>query len=311
MSDNNPTEPLPPLGGGIPPVQARPAESRQARSPVVEPVETSPGSQQARSPEVETSPAKKRSRRPLILAITLLTLVILAIVAFFVGESMARDAAANYVRERVIQGFGLPENQQVDVSFGEGYLLLQALSGKVDEVNITIPEFSAGQLRGDVVMTARGVPLDSNEPVELLDIEFAIPAANLNELAGYLSGADLESIELDGDAIRIGSSLRFFSLVLPVAVGLEPSAVDGELVFTPVDIVLGEQRITVEDLRGGIFGGLADMLLQSQAYCVASSLPASFEFEDVQVRGNELVISIDGSGSTLGNGSLSTRGSCD
>lgn len=291
MDDNDPTQPLPPIGPVVP---------REATS-VAPP-----------KPRGEAPLRKTRKRRRWIIAvIVLLVFVVLAIVAFFVAEDYARAAARDYVRERIVQVLGLPDEQLVKVDLGEGYLLLQALTGRVDEVQVTIDSLSVGELNGSAVIVARGVPLDQSAAVDELDIQFTIPEENLNELSGYLSGADLESVQLEGEAIRIGSTLRFFTIALPVAVGLEPTAQDGQLIFTPVDIVLGENTVTVEDLRGGIFGGLADLLLQSQAFCVASFLPESFEVVDVAVQPDALVISIDGSGAVLGGPSMSTRGTCE
>jgi hypothetical protein len=96
-----------------------------------------------------------------------------------------------------------------------------------------------------------------------------------------------------------------------VAVDLKPSAKDGGINFDPQNIVLGDQQISVDDLRSNPqLGFLADSLLASRDFCVASFLPRDLTVDKVDVVGTNLVVSINGDGAALGGPGLSTMGTC-
>ncbi len=91
--------------------------------------------------------------------------------------------------------------------------------------------------------------------------------------------------------------------------GIEPSADEGKIVFTPTSIRLGDDNYTAEQLRE-TFGGFADQLLRQQSFCVAENLPAALTIVDVDVVAKDLVVKIDGDGAALGGTDLSTPGTC-
>jgi len=91
--------------------------------------------------------------------------------------------------------------------------------------------------------------------------------------------------------------------------GIEPSAEDGQIVFTPTSIRLGNDTYTAKELRQ-TFGGFASQLLRQQSFCVAENLPAALTIVDVDVVGKDLIVTIDGDGAALGGPDLSTSGTC-
>ena len=65
------------------------------------------------------------------------------------------------------------------------------------------------------------------------------------------------------------------------------------------------------DLRASPeFAGIAGQFLQSQDFCVASSLPKALTITDVDVVGSNLVIAINGDGTALSGPGLSELGVC-
>lgn len=258
---------------------------------------------------VEIPPRKRR--RWIGVLIALVVLIVLLVIGFFVADNYARQYANDYVRERIITVLGLPDGADIDVDLGTGSILLQAARGSIDEVTVGIPQLAFGDVDAAATLTATTVPLDGAQPIDTLDIEVTVSEANVQKLSGYLSGIDLSSIELRDELIRISTELNLLFVTVPVSVDLEPTAVPSGISFTPVTVLLGDDQISVADLRGNpLVGGLAGTLLASREFCVANYLPQALTVDDVSVVGNDLVISIDGDGTALSGPELSTMGSC-
>lgn len=261
---------------------------------------------------VQPPPKKKRPRRAVIVVLIVLAiLVLLAVVAVLIGESIAKDYARDYIRTRVIQVLALPADAKVDVDLHGGSIILQALSGHVNEVDVDVPELAFGPLTGSATLHAEDVPLDASAPVGVLRVEFAVGEQDLAAIAGNLSGLQLDSIQLQDPDIVIASSFSVLGFPIPLGVSIEPSAVDGQLVFTPDAVTVADQQFAVRDvLANPLFGAFAGQLLQQQSICIATQLPKALVVTDATVDGKRLVLTFTGDGAALGGPELSTPGTC-
>jgi len=258
-----------------------------------------------------TDPPKRKRRRWIGVLIGLVVLAILLVVGFFIADAYAKTYAEGYVRERIIETLKLDPTAQVDVDLGTGSVLLQAVRGALDEVNVHVDTITFGEITGEAQIAATGVPLDSAQPLDTLDIRVTVDEDNVKKLSGNFSGIELTSIDLQNDLIRIGSEFKFLFIAIPVAVDLNPTAKDGGINFDPVTILLGDDEISVADLRGNPqFSALAGDLLNSRDFCVASFLPQALTIEKVQIDGTDLIVDIDGDGTALSDPALSTLGTC-
>ena len=256
-------------------------------------------------------PAKRRRRWWMGALIALVITVILLLIAFFVGDALARQYATGLVKEKIVAALKLDPTAAVDVNLGDGSILLQAAAGSLDDLRVHIPEFVLGEVTGEAEITATDVPIDTSKPLGMMGIEVTVDEANVQKLSGYLSGVDLTSIELRDKVIRISTNIDVLLTNIPVAVDLAPSASDGGISFEPVTVLLGDQRVSVADLRAipGI-SGIVGNLLGSRTVCVASYLPQGLTVEDVTVVGTDLVVSINGDGVALGGAGFSQQGTC-
>jgi len=259
----------------------------------------------------ENPPPPKKRRRWLGWLIALVVLVVLGVIAFVVAENFVRQYAENYVREQIVQVLPIEPSTPVTVTIGPGSVILQALSGTIDRVDIEVTEFALGPVSGRASIAAVGVPLDGTLPVEQLGITVTVTEANVRKLAGFLSGLELNTIELQDGVIQIGTELSLVFITIPVAVDLLPGAAEGGISFAPQTIYLGEDKISVADLQANpLFSSIAGTLLASRTFCVADQIPTALTIEDVKVDGTNLVIDINGDGTPLAGPSLSTVGVC-
>ena len=292
--------------------ETKPSAATEVSTEVIDPVSAPGADTGAQRTVVIDAPPRKRRRWPWILLIVLVVLAGLLVAAFFIAEKYVREYAENYARDQIVSVLALPEDTPVRVTLGEGSIILQALSGAIREVDVEADGVTFGELTGDAAISATRVPLDGSKPVGTLDITVTIAEDDVRTLAGSLSGLELSSIELQDGVIAIGSEFNLFNLiVVPVAVDLAPAAVDGAITFDPVTIYLGDDPISVADLRNSPeFSSLAGDLLRTQTVCVANSLPQALTVVDVQVVGSDLVVKVNGDGTPLSGPELSTMGTC-
>lgn len=255
-------------------------------------------------------PAPRR-RRWVGWVIAAAVLVVLLVVAAFVGDALARQAAAAYVRERIVEVLNLPADAVVDVDLGPGSLLLQAARGSVDVVTVDVPEFTVGGITGAAVLTAEGVPLSQTAPVRKLDVQVTVGEDQAQKLSGYLSGVTLTSIAFGNGVIEVGTDLSVLFVTVPVTVDLVPSVVPGGIAFTPETITAQGQKVSVEELLAIPFvTELAGDLLKSQEFCLADSVPEALEVRDVVVDGSDLVLTLGATDTALSDPGFARTGTC-
>ncbi len=258
----------------------------------------------------ETAPPKKRRRGWLIALVLVGVLVVLGVVGFVVGEAFAQQYARDYVRERIVEVLQLPDDARVDVDLGDGSIILQALAGRVDTVDVHVPEGTFGELRGSVRLHAEGVPLEDAAPVEALGVDFAVGA---DGLAALTQGDDPEAaptVELVDGEVAFSSEFELFGATLPWGLSLEPSAAEGELVLSPTRLTIGDQVFESGVDDGSFLGQIAAVLLQPQTLCVAAQVPQALVLADAAVEGSELVLSFSGDGAALGGAEFRELGTC-
>jgi len=253
------------------------------------------------------APKQKRRRWPFVLIGVVVLVVILLIVGAVIGENLARAQAVDTIKQRVVAVLGVTDPSTVKVDIGDQPVLLQALAGKLNTVDVTASDVTFGTLSGAAALHAEAVPLDPNKQTSTLDITFAIPeeqvAAQLTQALGDIKP---ESVLLEEPEITVATTIDLFFFKLPVGIGLEPSAEEGRMVFTPTTVTLGDQDYTPDQLRAEL-GELADPFLAQQKLCVSDAIPAALTLGDVDVVAKDLVLKIEGKDVALGGPEIHAR----
>jgi hypothetical protein len=264
---------------------------------------------QPEQPETVVAEKPRRRRWPIVLAVVLGALLVLGVVAFFVAEAIAKDYARDYVREKVVAVLALPEDADVDVELGPGSIILQALSGRVDQVDVDVPEVAFGAASGAVRLHAEGVPLDAEQPVDVLRIDFAIGADDLAAL-GQGAGSSAPDFEFADGEVILSSEFALFGSAIPIGVSLVPSAAEGALVLTPTSVTIGGETFGADANDDSFFGQIVSGLLQPQTVCIASIAPQALVLTEASIDGPDLVLEFTGDGASFGGPELSTLGTC-
>ena len=252
------------------------------------------------------APARKK-RRWVGPVVILSILVILIVAALFVAEKLARDAAAAVITKPIQEALGT--DQDVDVDFGGGFLIFQALGGSVDHVTVTASDIAFAGASGDIELTASGVPLNIEGTVASLGATVSIDESSMQALVPALSGSG-GTVTFENDQLVLSTATDFLGSTVPVVIGLVPSAANGALSFEPVSMTVNGEDVSIDDVRAGAYGPGAAAMLTPATVCVAELLPASLTLDGATIHGDSLALSFAGSQVSLSGGGFSTKGSC-
>jgi hypothetical protein len=252
-------------------------------------------------------PRRKRKVWPWVLG----GFVVLIAVALVAVDALARGFAEDLIATQAADVLDVPPGSSVDVRIGGGSVLLQAVSGGLEHVEVRVGDYPVGPLVGDLTLTAEGVPFDMAQPTETITVRYDVPEEALAAISGSLSGVPIDSVTLEAPEVVANGSLSLLGLTLPLGLGLTPAAVDGALAFSPTSARIGDATIEASALASDpIWGGLAGTVLRQQTVCIADQLPAALTMTTVEVQGDVLRIEFDGSGQALDGGGFTTRGTC-
>jgi len=255
----------------------------------------------------DDAPPPRRKRRLWPWIVSLVLVIVLFGGAAFAGEWLARDLVERGVRGALASELGVPADQaEVQV---EGFVIPQLISGRFDEVRIEAQDVSLQGFTGDVNVTARGVPLTADGPLDSAEASVALDQEQLRTLLAGVEGFPEESLGLSGTDVTITVDLNVFGVAIPVGVGLTPSAAGGALVLTPASFTVAGASADAEGLRNQ-FGAVADVVLQPWQVCIASSLPAGLTLTDVAVAEQEVVAHFDIASGILVDSTLQDPGVC-
>ena len=251
-----------------------------------------------------TARTKRRWLGPVIVVAVL---VLLIIIAFAIAEKLVRDGASAALSEPIKQIFGTDSDVQVD--FGQGSVIVQALSGSIDAVTVDADTVTLGPSTGRIHVVAKGVPLSVDGTVRALVAELYFDAAGVSSLVASPTGA-VASAQLDGEHIVVTTESAVAGQTVPVVATLSPSAADGRLGLSVEALAVNGAAVDIDAARAGAYGPDVAALVQGQSVCVAEQLPASLALDSATVVGDRLVLGFIGNNLALAGGGLTTKGAC-
>ena len=240
------------------------------------------------------------------LLIALGVVIVLLVAAVAVVEIGGRPVAQDYIRNEIVKA--LPGTDP-EVTIGPGSLVLQAIAGHLDKVDVTVPDATIGTFTSDLTLSATDVPLDSTAPLGTLDIGVDANAAEVQELVQQLDGLEKATVAIDGD-VNIASSFSVLGLTVPFGFGVAPTADQGALVLTPTTVSLNNATLSLADVAKAPFGTYITGLVKPQRICVSEYLPKVLTLTGARVTGSSLHLNGEADGISLGSTDFTVLGSC-
>ncbi len=254
-------------------------------------------------------PAPRRRRHGWIWLVALLIVAGLAVAAWFLGESIARDIVTKTIRDQVVTRLALPADQQVDVDV-QGAVLPQVIAGRLDDVTVSSDDVTlGGSFTGDVTVHATGVVFRGDASAQSATATVVLGTGQVQALMRTVDGFPADTLGLSEPDVTMTVELAFFSARFPIGIALTPTARDGDLVLTPATLRLGEAQIDADSLRDR-FGVVADAALRDWSVCIAQYLPAAVVLDTVAVQGDQLVGNLTIDPRVISDATLQARGTC-
>ncbi|MFC8680911.1 DUF2993 domain-containing protein [Microbacterium ureisolvens] len=254
------------------------------------------------------APVPRRRRRAWPWIVAFAIVAILAVVAWFAAEALARQIVTGVVRDQVRTQLSLPADQPIDVGIA-GAVIPQLIGGSLDELTIASDDVAFGGVTGDVAVTANDVAVRGTGEMSGATATVSLDESQLQTLLATVDDFPADTVGLAAPNVTMSRDLALFGVAIPVGVTLTPSAAEGDIVLAPVSLQLGGSEVTADALREQ-FGGIADTVLRDWDVCVAQYLPAGVTLTGVAVDGDVLVADFDVDGAIATDPALQENGTC-
>lgn len=259
---------------------------------------------------IAANPASRarRGRRGLRWLVALLVVGVLAVCAWLLGEQLAHGIVTGIVRDQVVQHLALPADQVVDVEI-PGQVLPQLIVGRLDELTISSDDVTLGEITGDVVVHATGVPTRGTADVTSATAELTLTEKQLRALLKTIDGMPSDTVSLTPPNLSVVFDLSLFGFSVPVGVSLTPSAQEGDLVLTPWTVSIGGAEVPATAVVQQL-GPVAAAVLRDWRVCVAAYLPAGVTLTDVSVAQGVVRAAVAIDGGIVSDPALQEKGTC-
>lgn len=256
--------------------------------------------------EVDREPTRRPAGRRWITVVTVTLVAVLVLVgAAFLAESVARGFTEDAVAAAVEAN--LPDGVEgtVDADVAGDWVILQLLSGRMDEVTITSDDVSFDDLPIDrLEVRASGVPIDLKTAVDSIEATATLNQDAVNELL-TMPGNDPELVLGDGQVTYGDSTTVFgFDVGYNVTATLEPEG---------TDVLLTQEGGEVTSSAGDVDAGwLLDRVLADNPLrlCAAEKLPLGVTISRILVTEGNGTLSLAANDFELTGPSLRSRGEC-
>lgn len=254
----------------------------------------------------DRAPVRRSAGRRWLTALTVLVVATLVVVGgAFLAESVARGFTEDAVTAAVEAN--LPSNVEgtVDVDIAGDWVILQILSGRMDEITISSDDITFDGIPVDfLTVTASGVPIDLKSPVSSLAATVELDQAGLNELL-TLPGNDPELVLGEGDVTYEDSAT-----VLGFDVGYRVTAT---LAPDGTDVLLSPEAAELTSSIGSIDASrVLDLIVGDEPVrvCAADKLPLGVTISRIAVLEGVGTLSLAASDFTLSGKDLRAKGEC-
>lgn len=235
--------------------------------------------------------------------------IVLLVAAVVVVNGLSRSVVEGVIRDKVRSTLDIPKSTPVQVRVGGGSVLLQALHGSLDDVDISADSVAIGSFSGNASVAIAGLPLDQSKPVGRLSAEFVVNNLQLRALLTGDADLPVTSVAVGGGTVRVGSTVKVLGFSVPVGLRFMPGEKDGKLLLTLKTVEFRSLVITPAKFKN-ILGFIVDPLIKTRHICVASGIPKSLALDGVQVKGHQLYFGVTGKNVTLDSSLMSDKGTC-
>ena len=257
--------------------------------------------------QTEAAAAPKRHRRwPWLVG--LLIVAVLIVVAWFVGESIARGVVERTIREQISANLNIPVDHEIDVDV-PGPILPQLIVGSLAEVTVSSNDVPLEGITADITAHASDVPIRGDADWSGATATVTIDQPQLQTLLEGVDGFPASTVGLDPPDVTATFDLDAVVTTIPVGVALTPSALDGKLVLTPTSLRVAGAEISADAIVHQ-FGAIASTVVRDWDVCIAQYLPEALTLTGVTVAADSVSADFEISSAILSDPAARANGTC-
>jgi len=232
--------------------------------------------------------------------------------AVYAANSLSKDAVTGLLAGKLKTAFAVADEDQIDIQFGSGLFIIQAIKGTLEDVEITVAGAVVGPLTGDLAISAKGVPVDQSGPADTLSVGILLDSENVQKLSGKFSPNKRVALTVTDGLVSAKSSIKGPGGSVPIVVSYATAAEKGKLVLRPQTITVGKsgKEYTVKQFRASAYGTVGRDLSKKRTVCVANLLPAPLTLTEASASSTGFLLVADGTKVQLSGATLSAPGSC-
>ena len=252
-----------------------------------------------------------RRRHPVRRLVVAIIVILVLVALFFVADAVARSYATNYVREQVASSLGLGSDAPVAADLGGGSILIQAATGHINNVDVTVDPLGVAGLEGSARLTATDVPLDQASPASSVTLAVTVPATTVTKaVAGIPQLKPFNpKVAIVNGKVDVAASLSIFGIRVPLGLVVTPGVTAGHPTFVVDSIKASGATISASTLNTYL-PGIKDYLNTGSSLCIANALPKAFELKSVSLTSTSLVYTLGAQNVALNSSALSQKGTC-
>lgn len=252
-----------------------------------------------------------KRRRPWLRALVAFGVLVLLVAG---AELTLKAIIPNVIANEVRGGLGLDRQHPVWVQ-QNGSALLRAVTGRVGDVEVTVPEVEIFEgIETTLYARAESIPFNPTSGDIIGGVASAtIPSSSMNALVQLATNGLIDRGEVHGGEILVGKTIELFGFEVPLSASLAVSVEQGDLLIQPNSVQAVGFDWQLEDLRP-LLGEEAATVLDAHTVCVRDRIPAGIELLDLELRsamlGGVATVTVALAPDLLSNESQQQVGSC-
>lgn len=245
-----------------------------------------------------------KSRRPLIIVLSVLVGLAVLVAVFFIVDGIARGVAERRVAEEIVAQLPTEVVASPTVQIGGTSVIAQYLGGSFDDITVSAPDAVIDGIPADVTVHASGFPVDTSQPVGTVTGTVTLDEAALNSLVER--SAPNSAVQLGAGELSYAAEASFFGFSVGYRVTGELQAAGDRVLVTPTgaEVTSGAGNLDLSALVQMIIGS------EPISICAAQYLPAGVEVSDITVTPGSATVRLEAHQLVFDENTLGTLGSC-
>lgn len=233
---------------------------------------------------------RRRLLQLLVAIVTVATVLGAGVVADLVVRGEMEAVARTEIANALSGPHGTIDPDDVQASIGGGSAIMQLLLGTIDQVAIEVPDVTIGAGVADFHAEMVDVPTNQVQPVGRIYSYLELDEAAVFALAEQFVATPVTDVDLEPPYVQVVTEVELPDLGLTtVTIDIDPNVRNGRILLVAEAFSIAGLRLDPAQLQQRI-GLDQSTFLDTDSFCIDSSIPESMTVDDFRVSNGSVVI---------------------